>query len=228
MTTRAWHSGFTLIEVMVALVVMSVLALMSWRGVSGMASAQTLTQARSDEVLQLQTALAQWQTDLDAVTDTQQVTPLEFNGVSLRMTRRDQRGNVFVTAWAVRQSEGRLRWLRWQSVALNTRSELLAAWAQAQRWAQNPGDEERLREVAVTDVDDWEIYYFRNDAWTNPQSADAAGDSPGAAAPGAPGAPVRATVPDGVRMVLKLTPGRSVSGVLTRDWVRPSLGGGKS
>jgi general secretion pathway protein J len=89
---RRLQRGFTLIEVMVALVIMSVLAIMSWQGVSGMASAQTITQARSDEVLQLQTALAQWQTDLDAVTDTQLVSPLDFNGVALRMTRRDQQG----------------------------------------------------------------------------------------------------------------------------------------
>jgi general secretion pathway protein J len=224
---RPLPRGFTLIEVMVALVVMSVLALMSWQGVSGMASAQTITQARSDEVLLLQTALAQWQTDLDAVTDTQQVNPLEFNGVSLRMTRRDQLGNVHVTAWAARQSEGRLRWLRWQSVALNNRAELLNAWAQATRWAQNPGDEELQREVAVTNIDQWQIYYFRNDAWTNPQSADASTNS-GAEAPGAaPGVP-RVTVPDGVRLVLTLSAGQSVGGVLTRDWVRPTLGGGKS
>jgi general secretion pathway protein J len=227
---RPLSRGFTLIEVMVALVVMSVLALMSWQGVSGMASAQAITQARSDEVLQLQTALAQWQTDLDAVTDTQQVNPLEFNGVSLRMTRRDQLGNVHVTAWAARQSEGRLRWLRWQSVALNNRAELLIAWAQAAQWAQNPGDEERKREVAVTNIDQWQIYYFRNDAWTNPQSADASAntgaEAPGAA-PGVPGVP-RVTVPDGVRLVLTLSAGQSVSGVLTRDWVRPTLGGGKS
>jgi general secretion pathway protein J len=224
--TRRLHRGFTLIEVMVALVVMSVLAIMSWQGVSGMASAQTITQARSDEVLLLQTALAQWQTDLDAVTDTQQVNPLEFNGVSLRMTRRDQLGNVHVTAWAARQSEGRLRWLRWQSVALNNRAELLSAWAQAAQWAQNPGDEERKREVAVTDIEQWQIYYFRNDAWTNPQSADASTNP--SEAPGAAPSVSRVTVPDGVRLVLTLSPGQSVGGVLTRDWVRPTLGGGKS
>ena len=32
-------------------------------------------------------------------------------------------------------------------------------------------------------------------------------------------------VPDGVRLVLKLSAGQAVSGTLTRDWVTPDLGG---
>jgi general secretion pathway protein J len=35
-------------------------------------------------------------------------------------------------------------------------------------------------------------------------------------------------LPDGVRLVLQLPAGRAISGQLTRDWVRPTVGGGKS
>jgi general secretion pathway protein J len=35
-------------------------------------------------------------------------------------------------------------------------------------------------------------------------------------------------LPDGVRLVLQLPPGETISGTLTRDWVRPTLSGGKS
>ena len=35
-------------------------------------------------------------------------------------------------------------------------------------------------------------------------------------------------IPDGVRLVLQLPPGRAITGRLTRDWVRPTVGGGKS
>jgi general secretion pathway protein J len=35
-------------------------------------------------------------------------------------------------------------------------------------------------------------------------------------------------LPDGVRLVLTLPPGPSITGVLTRDWVRPTFSGGKS
>jgi general secretion pathway protein J len=34
-------------------------------------------------------------------------------------------------------------------------------------------------------------------------------------------------VPDGVRLVLTLAPGQGISGVLTRDWMSPTLGGAK-
>ena len=39
---------------------------------------------------------------------------------------------------------------------------------------------------------------------------------------------VDVSVPDGVRLVMTLPPGQALSGVITRDWVRPTLGGGKS
>jgi general secretion pathway protein J len=35
-------------------------------------------------------------------------------------------------------------------------------------------------------------------------------------------------IPDGVRLVLLLPAGGALSGKLTRDWVRPTVGGGKS
>jgi general secretion pathway protein J len=31
------------------------------------------------------------------------------------------------------------------------------------------------------------------------------------------------TLPDGVRLILQLPPGRAISGRLQRDWVRPTL-----
>jgi len=41
-------------------------------------------------------------------------------------------------------------------------------------------------------------------------------------------APRVTTIPDGVRLVLELPPGQAVAGKLTRDWVRGTIGGGKS
>ena len=37
-----------------------------------------------------------------------------------------------------------------------------------------------------------------------------------------------AAVPDGIRVVLTLPAGQPLTGVLTKDWIRPTLGGGKS
>jgi general secretion pathway protein J len=231
--------GFTLVELMVALFAMALLAVMSWRGLDGMTRAQAQTQARSDEMLTLQVGLAQWAADLDALLQLPQVTALDWNGRVLRMTRRGTSAptdGMLVVAWTRRVVDGTGTWLRWQSPQLTTRGELAQAWQQADIWSQNPGDEQKAREVAIVPLQEWQIFFFRGDAWTNPLSSDAtaaASASAAAAATTARGAaaatgPSVAIIPDGVRLVLSLPPGQAISGTLTRDWVRPTLGGGKS
>lgn len=224
--------GFTLVELLVALFVMALMAVLSWRGLDGMTRAQAQTETRADEVLTLQTGLAQWAADLDALVQLPQITPLEWNGRVLRMTRRGTASvadGIRVVAWARREGQ----WLRWQSPPLVLRGEVEQAWQQADIWSQNPGDEERRYEVAVTPLDEWQIFYFRGDAWTNPLSSDVQGAAnPFAAAAPAPagtaGAGRTAVIPDGVRLVLALPAGRALAGRITRDWVNPRVGGGKS
>lgn len=222
--------GFTLVELLVALFALSLLAVLSWRGLDGMTRAQALTEARADEVLTLQVGLAQWGADLDAVMQLPQFTALDWNGRVLRMTRRGTAAvtdGVIVVGWTRRTVNGVGTWLRWQSPPLTTRGQVEDAWLRADTWSQNPGDEERRREVAIAPLEEWQIFYYRGDAWTNPLSSDAStgGVPPGAAPPGG-----RSTgaIPDGVRLVLSLPPGQAINGKLTRDWVRPTLGGGKS
>jgi general secretion pathway protein J len=231
--------GFTLVELMVALFAMALLAVMSWRGLDGMTRAQAQTQARSDEMLTLQVGLAQWAADLDALLQLPQATALDWNGRVLRMTRRGTSAptdGMLVVAWTRRVVDGTGTWLRWQSPQLTTRGELAQAWQQADIWSQNPGDEQKAREVAIVPLQEWQIFFFRGDAWTNPLSSDAmaaASASAAAAATTARGTAAAAgasvaILPDGVRLVLSLPPGQAISGTLTRDWVRPTLGGGKS
>jgi general secretion pathway protein J len=220
--------GFTLIELLVAIAMMALLAIMSWRGLDGMARARTLTEARADEVLALQVGLAQWTADLDAMVQTPQLNAIDWNGRVLRLTRRnatDDSAGVLVAAWSRRVVDGKGQWLRWQSPPLTSRGQLQEAWQQAARWAQNPGDAEREREVTVVPLDEWQIFYFRGDAWSNPLSSDA---STGAipATTITTGGP--ANIPDGVRLVLNLPAGQALAGRLTRDWVRPTVSGGKS
>ncbi|MFC5496227.1 type II secretion system protein J [Caenimonas terrae] len=224
--------GFTLVELLVALFAMALLAVMSWRGLDGMARAQAATATRADEVLTLQVGLAQWGADLDAVVQLPGAAALDWNGRVLRLTRRDTTNamsGVLVAAWTARSGQ----WLRWQSPPLTTRGQLDQAWLQADQWSQNAGDEERRREVAVIPLQEWKIFYFRRDAWTNPQSSDAGsapvlqpGLTPEAAA--ALAAQTTPVIPDGVRLVLVLPPGGALAGQITRDWVRPTIGGGKS
>ena len=249
--------GFTLVELLVALFAMALLAVMSWRGLDGMTRAQAQTEARADAVLTLQVGLAQWAADLDALVQLPQSAALEWNGRVLRLTRRSTSGvtdGVLVAAWTRRADVNGGTWLRWQSPPLTSRGQVDEAWQKAEVWAQNPGDDEKRFEVAIAPLEDWQIYYYRADAWTNPLSSDAgvpAFAGLDGAASGVPattgttstntttGAVVAATaaaargvnvgtLPDGVRLVLVLPPGPGISGRLTRDWVRPTVGGGKS
>ena len=216
--------GFTLVELLVALFAMALLAIMSWRGLDGMTRSQEQTQARSDEVLTLQVGLAQWAADLDALIQLPQTTALDWNGRVLRLTRRGTASvtdGVLVVGWTRRVVDGNGTWLRWQSQQVRTRGELEDAWQKADIWSVNAGDDEKRHEVVVTPIADWQIFYFRENAWTNAQSsADrTAGATPNPATQGA------AVLPDGVRLVLYLPPGQAISGTLTRDWVRPTAGG---
>lgn len=232
MIARRAHRGFTLVELLVALFAMALLAIMSWRGLDGMTRAQAQTEARSDEVLTLQVGLAQWAADLEAIMQLPQTTALDWNGRVLRLTRRGTASltdGVIVVGWTRRVVNGTGTWLRWQSPQVTTRGELDQAWQRADVWSQNPGDEEKRLEVAVTPLEDWQIFYFRENAWTNPQSSDAtAGASPPPIVPpptpGTPPAVQTNVLPDGVRLVLTLPPGQAISGTLTRDWVRPAHG----
>jgi general secretion pathway protein J len=249
--------GFTLIEVLVALSVMALLALMSWRGLDGMARVQADMRERVDGVVSVQTGLSQWSSDLDAVVETALVSAIDYDGRVLRLTRRDASlagSPLRVVGWARRvidgAQDGRAAWARWQSQPLRTRAELQEAWQQVERWAQSPSAADRQREVAVLGLDQWQIFYYRNNAWTNPLStASATGISAAqvAAVPPVPAAPASGAstsstsstaipppastgiglngvalvpLPDGIRLILSLSAGQPLTGVLTKDWLR--------
>ena len=227
--------GFTLIELLVAIAIMALMAGLSWRGLDGMARAQSQITARSDALLTLQTGLAQWNTDLDAVVQTPGSDAMDWDGRALRITRRTPSAageSLIVVAWASRNVGGTVHWLRWQSAPIATRAQLQAAWTQAAQWGQNPSEADKRQEVMLTPLDQWRIFYFRADTWTNPLSSDfSAADTPSATAPSTgPNAATgpALTLPDGVRVVLTLPAEGALTGTITRDWIRPTLGGGKS
>ncbi|MBT9511399.1 MAG: prepilin-type N-terminal cleavage/methylation domain-containing protein [Acidovorax sp.] len=212
--------GFTLVELLLAIAVMSLLAILSWRGLDGMVRAQEITRQRADEMLVLQAALGQWGTDLDALMPVANTTPLDWDGQVLRLTRRSSAvpdEGALVVAWTRRNANGAGQWLRWQSPPVRTRSEWQQAWQQAAQWARTPGDAERRYEVTLLPLDSWQIFYYRGGAWSNPLSST--GTTPGDSS---------AAIPDGVRLQITLPPGQALAGQLTRDWVNPVLGGGRS
>jgi general secretion pathway protein J len=224
--------GFTLIELMVSIFIMSMLALMSWRGIDGMARAQEVSRERADAVATMQTALSQWQSDLDHMQPARNGgSSIDYDGRIVRIVRDYGSTELRVVAWGKRIVDGQTRWLRWQSDAATTRFELEAALTQAAQWGVRPTDAQLGKEVSLATLDDLQIFYYRNDAWSNPLSNASSGavPPPAVATLSVPGAATGiAPPPDGVRLVLKLSTGQALAGTLVRDWVQPTIGGGKT
>lgn len=224
------RSGFTLIELLVAIALLGLMALMSWRGLDGMVRAQQQTEQRGDALLVLQAALGQWSADLDAVFALPHTTPIDWDGQALRLTRRSSAGGgagAVVVAWSRREVNGTAQWLRWQSPPVSTRGDWQSAWDQAAVWARSAGAAERQGEVALLPLAGWQLYYYRGNAWSNPLSSSGAPATPEGMPASAALKPLL-LVPDGIRLELDLGANGALAGRLTRDWVNPLNGGGKS
>jgi general secretion pathway protein J len=221
-------NGFTLIELMVAIGIMALIALMGWRALDGMQRANTQTQNHTDAVLALDAGLGQWGADLNALATLPNTTALDWDGRVLRMTRRhsaDAAQGVTVVAWSTGQRNGALHWLRWQSDAVRTQAQWQLAWQAATLWAQSPTDDARAREVLLSPLTQWQIFYYRGNSWSNPLSASGANSDTNTTANKTTTPAPPTTAPDGVRLVLTLPAPHPLAGTLTRDWVQPTLGG---
>lgn len=230
--------GFTLIELLVALAVMALLALLSWRGLDAMMQSHAQTRERSDAHLVLQTALAQWSTDLEALMPIAHTQTLDWDGHVLRLTRRASLWpdpGALVVAWARRESANGPYWLRWQSAPLQTLNEWHTAWSQAQQWAHNPNDTLRRNEIALLPLAQWRLLYYREGAWSHPQSSAGSSTSAESGTTGTPtatdtsakrtgfnSASYTARLPEGIRLELVLPSGSGTfTGLLVRDWFNP-------
>jgi general secretion pathway protein J len=216
--------GFTLIELLIALGLMAVLAGLSWRGLDQLMRTKQVTQAQVDQTAVLQTVLAQWQADLNAVRPVPQLSDagVAWDGKVLRLTRRatawqpDGRdAGLWVVAWTLRDQQ----WRRWQSPPLQSRAAVQQAWAQAQRWGQNPGSDDLPLETPLVPADAWQLLYYRSNAWTNPLSADGSSPTSGNSA---------TALPDAIRLLIDLPASTGAPGRITLDWVRPNFSNTKS
>lgn len=207
MSRRIRMAGFTLIEVMVALVILSVMALMAWQGVEGISKAREVADGSVKRMLRLQSVMTQWQIDLGSVLDTQTVEPLLFDGASLRLTRRAPGGGMQVVVWSLRSG----RWVRWAGLPVTTVGELQEQWTRSMALQ---GREAGSLE-ALPSVDQWQVYFNRGGAWTNAQSSAGAAQRPGMTL--AQAASGRSPLPRGVRCVLGMGTGSGFEGFVTRD-----------
>ncbi len=217
--------GFTLVEVLVALALMALLSLMSWRGLESMLRTREVTRSRSDAVSLVQVSVSQWQADLNAV----QAMPgllrdaaLGWNGKTLQMLRRSgsvshggEDAGLWVVAWTVRDGH----WWRWQSPDLRDRAAVLQAWQEASQWGQNPSSESRRFEAQLMPMTSWQLFYYRDNAWVNPLSS--VGNA--ADAKTANQQLQEAGLPDAVRIQFNMD-----SGSMTLDWVNPGYNPSRS
>lgn len=192
--------GFTLVEVLVAMSVMALMAVMAWQGIDGIVRARDASRAQLERVLRLNTALAQWELDLLAVQDSGVVPALLLQGTTLRLTRRGE-GGLQVVAWSLREGS----WWRWSGPSVTTRRALQDSWFSTQQLIGSEPAQVRMLEAATG----WQLFFFRGNAWSNAQSS-------GDLAAGAAGTPRRELLPQGVRLVLALGDNAS-SAALTRD-----------
>jgi general secretion pathway protein J len=203
-----------LIEVMVVLVIMSIMALLSWQGIQTMLKTREQSLGLVSGVDSIQTALSQWRVDLDNTLSSPPsatVPSLDWDARVLRMVRRSSApllnpnlnsGSLgfggdtpmtqeasatpalWVVAWSARnlsaselgalppkEQRAGLYWLRWQSPPLNSQAELNAYWQLASQWGQNPSAETRVYETVLFEIQNWQLYFYRNNAWTNALSS---------------------------------------------------------
>ena len=204
--------GFTLIEVLVALALMALLGLMGWRGLDTLLRTREVTQSSIDSVALAQVSLGQWRGDLNA----QMALPgklgdnsMDWNGSVMRILRRSSTpladggdAGMQVVAWTLRDGF----WRRWQSADLQTPAALDQAWAAAALWGQNPSTDLRQQEVQLMPLTAWQLFYFRDHAWSNPLSSTGSGDN-------------LLKNPQAVQLVLQL----NAADKLTLEWVRAAF-----
>ena len=94
--------------------------------------------------------------------DSKAVPALDFDGQTLRLSRRVE-GGVALVCWAVRNG----RWQRWASPAYTRSNDLQEVWMRSQQFVGNEAGQLLL----AGGVGEWQIYFYRGNSWSNAQSS---------------------------------------------------------
>jgi general secretion pathway protein J len=208
---HAVQSGFTLIEVLVSLLILSVLSATAWKGMDAITQARDIADGKLKQTLRLQSVMTQWEADLSAVIDTGMVPAWQFDGANVRMTRKTGAG-VQMVVWSLRKGQ----WSRWASEPGAIMGDLQQAWM---RSFQLQGTDAGTLQ-AMKGVDQWQVYCHRGSAWSNCQSSnDMAQRQPTPGAPPSP--PAKEMLPGAIRLVLTLSADSGFTGPITRDVLMP-------
>jgi general secretion pathway protein J len=198
--------GFTLIEVLVSLIILSVMAATAFKGMDAISRAREVAEGKLKRTLRLQSVMTQWDVDMASVIDVPTVNmgtntqgSFEIDGASVRFTRQDG-GGVRVVMWGLRDN----KWIRWAGPVTTLVGDLDKQWALSR---QLQGSEPGVL-VALRGVDQWQAYRCV------PRGA------PGQGARGCDvtnGQSSSTGAPMGIRSVLTLSAGSGFEGAITRD-----------
>lgn len=222
--TQGRSRGFTLIEVLVALMILAVMSATAWKGMDGIAKARDVADGKLKQTLRLQSVVTQWEADLSSVMDTMVVPAWQFDGASVRLTRRSGAGAQMVV-WSLRDG----KWVRWASEPTTTVGELQQYWMRSfQLQGREPGTL-----VALKGLAQWQVYCHRSGNWSNCQStgntvpvrsgggAASGGPAPAPTTPPSSSVQTRVALPESIRLVLTLDVGSGFVGAVTRDVIMP-------
>ena len=213
-------SGFTLVEVLVAMMIMAILAVMAWQGVDGIVRTRDASQAKLEQTLRLNTVMAQWEHDLAALQDSGVVDSFGFDGGTVRLTRRAERGLQVVT-WSllpgVEGAAGGGTLLRWASPPVTDSTELRETWMRSLQFqGAEPGQLPTLKGVVQ-----WQVQCAYSSGQgqgainrSNCQSTGNVAPPPATGASG-PVARQRVALPDVVTLMIEFS--GELNGSLTRD-----------
>ena len=208
---RRRAAGFTLVEVMVALLIMAILAALAFRGVDALVRSKDTALASTDRTLRLNTGMSQFDYDISQLVDSK-VLPqaLMWDGATLRFARRTPDG-IQLVEWTLQSR----RWQRWASGSFTHMADLTDAWMRTQQW-------DSISASAITVLDNVDTFDLvlcnpgglavHGCSWNNANSDRGVKTAPpppaASATPGAPAAPAITVIPPtGVRITLKLPEG---------------------
>lgn len=201
---RRRAAGFTLVEVLVALVIMAILSAMAFRGIDAVMRAKDAALATTDRTLKLNTGMSQFEYDVAQIIDSHVLPqPVMFDGATLRVARRTPDG-VQLVLWTLQDR----RWQRWASGSFIHMSELTDAWMRSQQWDAISGNA-----ITVLDnVDSFQVYVCNpatiatsGCSWDNVQSTQGAATAASATPSGVQ--QVQNAQPNAIRISLKVPEG---------------------
>ena len=143
------EKGFTLVELLIALLVMSILAGMSWRGVDLLARSAEDTKNKSEQLESISRVIERWTQDMDdtagsrimgGVRHQNNLPAMKSEGYLLLLGKSIPSGGWEIVAWASKPNDQSVRTLsRWSSGHLEYRSQRDKAIERAMLWAAGGG-----------------------------------------------------------------------------------------